>query len=251
MPVVRSAAAARSLLASLGRAVRERRRARGWTLAQAAQASGLSSRFLADVEAGRGNISVVRLASLAKALACSLADLLERGGPVRVALLGLRGAGKSTVGRRLADRLRVPFIELDQRVEETAGLPLAEIFAVHGEAYFRRLERETLAAILRSDGPFVLAAGGGLVTDPQTFDALRHGATTVWLRCKPEEHMTRVAAQGDLRPMARRSDAMSELRALLASRSPLYASADHTIDTSGVSPDRVAERVSALLDSGA
>jgi XRE family aerobic/anaerobic benzoate catabolism transcriptional regulator len=236
-----------ALLAALGRTVREHRRTRGWTLAETSAEAGISVRFLADVEAGRGNISVVRLGDLARAFGCTPSELLERRGPVRVALLGLRGAGKSSVGALVAKRLQVPFVELDQRVEEAVGLPLAEIFAVHGEAYYRRVEREVLSRVLAGDGPFVLAAGGGLVTDATTYDALQRGCTTVWLRCKPEEHMARVAAQGDLRPMARRSDAMAELRTLLASRGPLYARADHAVETSGLSAERVAERVMAIV----
>jgi XRE family transcriptional regulator, aerobic/anaerobic benzoate catabolism transcriptional regulator len=236
-----------ALLTALGRTVREHRRARGWTLAETSAEAGISVRFLADVEAGRGNISVVRLADLSRAFGCTPSDLLERRGPVRLALLGLRGAGKSSVGALVAARLRVPFVELDQRVEEAVGLPLAEIFAVHGEAYYRRMEREVLRRVLAGDGPFVLAAGGGLVTDATTYDSLQRGCTTVWLRCRPEEHMARVAAQGDLRPMAKRSDAMAELRTLLASRGPLYARADHTVETSGLSSDRVADRVLVLV----
>jgi XRE family transcriptional regulator, aerobic/anaerobic benzoate catabolism transcriptional regulator len=240
-------AASPGLLAELGRTVRQRRHRRGWTLAQAARESGLSTRFLADVEAGRGNISVVRLAQLARALACAPADLLASRGPVRLALLGLRGAGKSTVGRLVASRLDVPFVELDKKVEEAAGLPLAEIFAVHGEAYYRRVERETLSRLVAEGQPFVVAAGGGIVTDPESMDVLERACTTVWLRARPEDHMARVAAQGDRRPMARRADAMTELRGLLASRVPLYARAEHAVETSGVPAERVAERVAALV----
>ncbi len=133
-----------ALLGALGKSVRVHRRRRGWTLERAAKAAGLSSRFLADVEAGRGNISVSRLSDLARALGCRIGDLLVEPGALRVALLGLRGAGKSTVGRLLSETIPATFVELDQRVEEAAGLPLAEIFAVHGEAYYRRVERETL-----------------------------------------------------------------------------------------------------------
>ena len=239
--------AARALLLGLGHAVRERRKGRGWTIAQLAATSGVSARFLADVETGRGNISIVRLAELATALGCRPAELLVERGPVRLSLLGLRGAGKSTVGKLVAQKLGVAFVELDARVEEAAGLPLAEIFAVHGEGYYRRLERDVLSALLAGPTAFVLAAGGGLVNDATTFDLLRRGSVTVWLRAKPEEHMARVAAQGDLRPMARRSDAMADLRALLAARAPLYAQSDHTVDTTGVPVGRVVERVAGLV----
>ncbi|MCC7137045.1 MAG: helix-turn-helix domain-containing protein [Planctomycetes bacterium] len=247
MPRPAGSPATAPLLVELGHAVRARRRRHGLTLAELAVSSGVSVRFLADVEAGRGNISVVRLDDLARALGCRAADLLAPRPPVRVALLGLRGAGKSTVGRSLAAALRVPFVELDQRIEEAAGLPLAEVFAVHGEGYYRRLEREALDRVLADGGPFVLAAGGGLVTEGATYDLLRRTCTTVWLKARPEEHMARVAAQGDARPMARRSDAMAELRTLLAARTPLYARAEHAVETTGVAPERVVEQVRALV----
>jgi XRE family aerobic/anaerobic benzoate catabolism transcriptional regulator len=241
------ATAASSLLRALGERVRRLRRARGLTRERAAHAAGLSLRFFADVEAGRANISVTRLADLARSLGTTLPELLEAPRPARIALLGLRGAGKSTVGRLLAKRLDVPFHELDARVEEAAQLPLAELFAVHGEAYFRRLEREALARLLAEDGAAVLATGGSLVTDPETFAMLRGACTTVWLKATPEEHMERVAAQGDLRPMARRSNAMSELKDILAARTPLYAQADHVIATSGAGPEAVVRAVLAAV----
>jgi XRE family aerobic/anaerobic benzoate catabolism transcriptional regulator len=246
MPANRPDPAA-ALLSGLGRRVRALRKGRGMTIEGAAEAAGMSSRFLADVEAGRGNLSVVRLLGLARALCVPAARLLEGDGPKRVALLGLRGAGKSTVGRLLAQRLSVPFEELDALVEEAAGLPLAELFAVHGEAYYRRVERECLLRLLRGADGFVLAAGGGVVTDPETYALLSQGCTTVWLKARPEEHMARVAAQGDLRPMARSSDAMTELKGILAERAPLYARADHAVETSGTAPAKVADRVLATL----
>ncbi len=235
------------LLSALGHRVRRLRLRRRWTLRQTAEESGISIRFLADVEAGRGNISVARLADLARALGRPVAELLEEPGPTRIALLGLRGAGKSTVGKILATRLSLPFVELDTLVEEAAGLPIAEMFAVHGEATYRRLEREALSRLLAKSESAVIAVGGGIVTDPETYGVLLRTCTTVWLKAKPEEHMRRVVAQGDLRPMARRSDAMAELVSILAARSPLYAQADHVVETSGVQPERVAERVRAAL----
>ncbi len=238
------------LLSALGRRVRELRHARSWTLEALSEATGVSSRFLADVEAGRGNISVLRLAEVARALGHPMADLLAEVGPVRVALLGLRGAGKSTVGHLLAERIGVPFHELDQRVEELAGLPLAELFAVHGEAYYRRIEREALEHLLAEPAGFVVAAGGSLVTDPATFARLRGACTTVWLRARPEQHMGRVEAQGDLRPMARRADAMTELKGLLAARAPLYAQASHVVDTSSLEAGAVVDRVARLVSAG-
>jgi XRE family transcriptional regulator, aerobic/anaerobic benzoate catabolism transcriptional regulator len=236
-----------ALLSTLGRRVRAAREARGWTRRRAAEEAGLSDRFLAEVEAGRGNISVARLARLASAIGVRTSDLVAEPAPRRVALLGLRGAGKSTVGRLLAKRLGVPFLELDALVEEAAGLPLRELFAVHGEAYFRRLEREALERVLQGGEPAVLAVGGSLVNDPETFGRLRAAATTVWLRARPEDHMRRVREQGDLRPMAARSDAMAELKAILAARAPLYAQADVVVDTTHATAARVAERVATEL----
>src|SRR5436190_23708584 len=161
------------LLSGLGQRVRTLRLERRSTLRDLAGRAGLSERFLVQVEAGRANISVRKLASLAGALGTTPAELLrgpggERDLPV-IALLGLRGAGKTTVGRRLARRLHVPFVELDRRIEEAAGLTLDEIFALHGEDYYRRLEREALERILAERRPLVLATGGGVVMSPETY----------------------------------------------------------------------------------
>jgi len=224
-----------ALLTGLGRRVRELRAQRGLTLQELASRSELSARFLVQVESGEGNISVRKLAGLARALGTTPAALLTspagEGRPDVIALLGLRGAGKTTIGRKLARRLRVPFVELDQRIEQAAGLTLDEIFALHGETYYRRLERETLERVL-DEGPLVLATGGGLPTSPDTWALLKRRALTIWLRAKPEDHWNRVVQQGDRRPMADHPQAMAELRRLLAAREPLYAQAHHAVDTS-------------------
>ena len=240
------------LLERLGARVRDLRGRRGLTLQQLASLAALSARFLGQVEKGRGNISVRNLAGLAMALGTTASDLLRpEDGQERptVALLGLRGAGKTTIGRRLARRLGLPFVELDRRVEQAAGLSLGEVFALHGEAYYRRLERETLARVLAeaAGAPLVLAAGGGLPTSPETWDLLRSRAVTVWLRAEPEDHWKRVLRQGDRRPMADHPEAMAELRRLLASRAPLYAEAQHTVDTSNKRVAAVERAVLALL----
>jgi XRE family aerobic/anaerobic benzoate catabolism transcriptional regulator len=245
---------AEALLAGLGRRARELRLERRLTLRELAQQASLSARFLVQVEAGDGNISVKNLALLAQALGTTPAALLsaaEADGPALpvVALLGLRGAGKSTVGKRLARRLRVPFVELDRKIEEAAGLSLAEIFALHGEDYYRRLEKDTLLRLLDEARPLVLACGGGLVTAGDTWAQLRRRAMTVWLRAQPEDHWNRVVQQGDRRPMSDHPQAMSELRRLLRARESLYAEAAHTVDTSRLSSEQAAQAVEALLKS--
>jgi XRE family aerobic/anaerobic benzoate catabolism transcriptional regulator len=218
--------------------------------------SGLSLRFLAQLEAGDSNISLLRLMDVASALDLDLADLIRDAGavpqlPTRpgrensrlIALLGLRGAGKSSVGRRLAARLRLPFQELDSLVERRAGLPIGQIFELHGEAYFRRLEREALLHFVATVQAGVLATGGGIVTEPETMAVLLQRCTTVWLRAQPEEHWQRVVRQGDRRPMRDNPDAMVELRALLERRESLYARAHHTVETSKQSVVQVANVV--------
>ena len=237
-----------ALLARLGRAVRQRRRERRLSRRDLAAVSGISERFLAHIETGRGNPSILRLDALARALEVPLLGLLAApgAGAARVALIGLRGAGKSTIGPRLARLLRARFVELDALIERAAGLPLAQVFELHGEPYYRRVEREVLARLAALPGAIVVATGGGLVTDPESFALLRAGFTTVWLAAEPEDHWTRVLAQGDRRPMADHPDAMAQLRTLLDARRPLYASADLRVDTSA---SGVREAVRAIADA--
>jgi XRE family aerobic/anaerobic benzoate catabolism transcriptional regulator len=244
-----------AVLRELGARARALRLGRGWTLREAAERSGLSPRFLVALEAGRGNISVRRLLDVARALETTPAALLADPpqGVTRpvVALLGLRGAGKTTIGRRVARRWRVPFVELDRRIEEAAQLTLAEIFSLHGEEYYRKLEAQALESVLAAGTPLVLATGGGLVAAPDTFNRLRQSAVTVWLRAAPEDHWNRVVRQGDRRPMANHPQAMADLRALHAARLPLYQTADFTVDTSGLTIDQVVNAIERLLNASA
>jgi XRE family aerobic/anaerobic benzoate catabolism transcriptional regulator len=282
------------LLASVGARVRALREHKRLTQRGLAETSGVSARFLAQLEAGDGNISLERFAAVARALGSSPAALLDperapfadgddervrlrqaidhvlerrsaaelvetrkwlearfarRAAPV-VALLGLRGAGKSTVGPRLARRLGLRFVELDAAIEDTAGLTLAQIFELHGEGYYRRLERETLMALVSDGEGMVLATGGSIVNDKETYRLLRRRAVTVWLRARPEDHWNRVIQQGDQRPMAQHPHAMAELRALLAARERLYAEAEHVIDTSRLGIDAAVEKLARELQPG-
>jgi XRE family aerobic/anaerobic benzoate catabolism transcriptional regulator len=242
------------LLESIGGAVRKLREGRGWVRRELARKSGVSERYLADLEAGQGNISVARLHDVARALGTSAAELLSTARPERsdrrtVALLGLRGAGKSTIGRALAAKLRVPFVELDALVERESGLPLSAIFSLHGEAYYRKLAREVLARFLGETDAAVIATGGSVVTDREAYRLLQKRARTVWLQATPEDHWRRVLAQGDVRPSAASPHAQEELRALLKSRGPLYAQAELSVDTSrlgvGGSVEEIARKLAA------
>ncbi len=247
-------------LDALGERVRRRREALSLTQRELAARAELSLRFLAQLEAGQGNISLLRFAQLARALGVPAAELLAEAEAVAitrtaasadtglvVALVGLRGAGKSTIGKRLARKLGVALVELDVHIEKAAGLSLAQIFELHGEAYYRRLERETLRRVLVETRAAVIATGGSIVNDRETWRLLRERATTVWLRARPEDHWNRVVEQGDQRPMADSPHAFAELRALLTAREPLYATADHTVDTSALGLDGSVGKIAELV----
>ncbi len=246
------------LLAGLGAAVRSLRSERHLTLKALAEATGVSARFLVQLEAGEGNISVARLEDVAEALGTTGAELLaqasrRRAAPGRssvVALVGLRGAGKSSIGAAVASELGVPFVELDEAIVREAQMTLSTIFEIHGEAYYRTMERDVLRRLLDSGKPAVIATGGSIVTDPETWGLLRSRARTVWLKATPKEHWDRVVGQGDVRPMRGRPKAMNELKQLLATRTPLYEQADLTVDTSGETPIRVVARVAEIAARG-
>ncbi len=240
------------LLERLGKRLRERRDERALSRRELAEISGLSERFLGLLEGGKTNVSVTRLDELARALGTNAAALLDDPAeePLKasqrrtiVALLGLRGAGKSAIGGRASVRLGIPFVELDNLVAERAGMSLNEIFEMRGAETYRKLEREALEALFSSPKSLIVATGGGLVTEHATYALLRERATTVWLRAKPEDHWNRVVAQGDPRPMAHRTGAMKELRSLLRARRALYEKADFAVDTSKLGLTRSVDRV--------
>jgi XRE family aerobic/anaerobic benzoate catabolism transcriptional regulator len=272
-----------SLLAGIGGRIRALRAEARWTIKELAERAALSPRFVAQLEAGQGNISIVRLAQVAAALDRPVQELIPpasgdgslraeiwhllsrcdddelqelrewlgqragQSGPRFVALIGLRGAGKSTVGAQLAVRLQTEFVELDAVIEKDAGISLGEIFALHGEEYYRRLERAALAKLFTTSRGCVLATGGSLVTDAESWQQVQRRCFTVWLRATPQEHMTRVLRQGDTRPMKDNPSAMTELKALLARREPLYAQADLTIKTSDKSPAAIVTQIAKAM----
>jgi len=225
-------------LGRLGERVRAWRNGQRMTRKALAEASGVSERYLAQLEAGLGNISVLLLRRVARAMGVPVEHLVrEDAAPraARIALIGLRGAGKSTLGAKLAEHLKIPFVELDREVEREAGARLAEVFALYGQDAFRRFERRALERVLNENERAVIAAGGGLVTDPLSYELLLERCFCVWLKASPQEHMTRVIAQGDMRPFKGRSAALDEIRRLLADRDRLYARAPLTLDTTGKS----------------
>ncbi|BAT58510.1 shikimate kinase [Variibacter gotjawalensis] len=276
-------------LTRLGDRVRVIRARRGMSRKALAKHSDVSERYLAQLETGEGNCSIVLLRRIANALGVPIADLVDdrperpvesllltqlldrlpasdlaeardylssrfgqstaaarRG---RIALIGLRGGGKSTLGRLLAEQLSMPFVELDREIEKLSGMELAEVFELFGQATFRRMERDALQSVLATHDSFVLATGGSIVTEPGTFELLLSNCYTVWVRASPDEHMNRVVAQGDLRPMADNAHAMDDLLSILHSREPLYAKADYALDTAGKSSAASAGELAGLLES--
>jgi len=236
----RDSQAESAFLGRLGERVRAWRTEHAMTRKSLALASGVSERYLAQLEAGDGNISVLLLRRVALAMHLPVEDLLrEPAGAARedrIALVGLRGAGKSTLGARLAQVLEVPFVELDSEIEREAGTALGDIFSIYGQDAYRRFERRALERVLRANRRAVIATGGSIVTAPQTYELLLKSCRCIWLKASPEDHMSRVISQGDMRPFEGRnrgrSAALEEIGRLLADRDRLYARADAAIDTS-------------------
>jgi XRE family aerobic/anaerobic benzoate catabolism transcriptional regulator len=245
-------------LSRLGARVRAWRLETGTTRKALAAASEVSERYLAQLEAGEGNISVLLLRKVARAMGVPVEALVKEDDGAaprlgRVALIGLRGAGKSTLGAKLAQLLRMPFVELDREVEKEAGAKLGEVFAMYGQDAFRRFERRALERVLAQHERAVIATGGSLVTDPASYERLLEACFCVWLKASPEDHMARVMAQGDMRPFSGRtqgpgrSAALDEIRKLLADRDRLYARAAVTVETSGKTPRQSLQEIRKAL----
>ncbi|MDP2134259.1 MAG: helix-turn-helix transcriptional regulator [Sulfuritalea sp.] len=266
---------------ALGVRVRESRARRGMSRKALALNSDVSERYLAQVESGETNPSIMVLRHVAHALGISLIELLEpqQGSPEyrlisrfleqlspnrleeallrlmrdfgnedasrrkRIALVGLRGAGKSTLGRALAGELALPFVELNSAIEVEAGMSLNEIFMLYGQPGFRRLERRCLESFIAQHESAVITVGGGIVSEAETFNLLLMNCFTVWVKASPEEHMSRVVAQGDFRPMEGNAEAMEDMRRILVARESLYSKADFTLDTTGCPPQECLKKL--------
>jgi XRE family aerobic/anaerobic benzoate catabolism transcriptional regulator len=249
------------LLRDLAQRIRTLRKARSLTRKNLSQLAEVSERHLAQLESGEGNISVVLLNRIARALNTSLAELFAQDEQSstsetsprikRIALIGLRGAGKSTLGQKLAETRNIPLIELDREIEKETGMPLADIFSLYGQSGYRAIERRTLERVTNEYDRAVFSIGGGVVNEPETYDYLRANCFTIWIKAKPQEHMDRVVAQGDFRAMAGNDRAMEDLRRILSAREPLYRQADATLDTSNATVEESFARLQSALNSDA
>lgn len=270
-------------LRMLGERVRQIRAQRGMSRRLLSESADVSERYLAQLEAGKGNISILLLRQIASAMGVRVDNLVDLSPDLpptyvalrerirhmsepeleriykdvsnahqttnktnRVALLGLRGAGKSTVGARLAKVAKQPFQELAATIEEVAGMKLDEIFSLGGQASYRMFEQQAISELLTDFQHGVLAVGGSVVADTSTFDQVLGSFTTIWLKASPEEHMARVVSQGDKRPMAGNKRAMDELVRILIEREPLYRKADFIVDTQDKSISQVCEEILSL-----
>jgi len=240
-------------LAILGERVRDARADKGISRRVLSELSGVSQRYLAQLESGKGNISIGLLLRVADALGASLEELVtQQAGALRakrIALIGLRGAGKSTLGKLAATGLGVTFLEVNADIERASGMPVHEVFALYGPEGYRRLERQALERIAATQSSLILAVAGGIVSDPETFSFLLLHFHTIWLKAAPEDHMARVQGQGDERPMAGHSDALADLRKILARREALYARADADVDTSGTTPQESLEKLLKTIEN--
>lgn len=261
----------RAYIGGIGERTRGLRAERGMSRKDLSRHSGISERYLAQLEGGQANISVTLLWQIAEALNVGFQELLPSDAPpgiqlkpllsflerltleqqkaaysllrktftdapgpaVGVALLGLRGGGKTTLGKRLAEELELPFIRLGDLIEELAGMKTAELFSLGGQKAYRRLEHQAVRRVIDRRETVVLETGGSLVSEQQTYNDVLGSFYTVWVKASPEEHMNRVVAQGDLRPMQDSTEAMSDLRRILAERESNYSAANYVLDTTG------------------
>jgi XRE family aerobic/anaerobic benzoate catabolism transcriptional regulator len=276
-----------AFVAAVGGLVRQSRAKLGMTRRQLAQGSGASERYLAQIESGQGNPSVIILRSIAQALDVpiiellprangrpaamshildvlarlppselpAIAELIERGAArdvasdraQRIALVGLRGAGKSTLGRRLSGELGCPFIELDRLVEQDYGARIPDLIEMAGLATFRRYERTCLERVIDEHPAAVVATAGGIVSNAETYALLLRRSHTVWIKARPDEHMSRVMEQGDFRPMAQNREAMADLVAILDARRGDYARAEAELDTSSETVEQSFAKLQTLV----
>ncbi|WP_089279339.1 helix-turn-helix transcriptional regulator [Antarctobacter heliothermus] len=273
-----------ALMTRVGGRVRQVREQRGISRRVLSETSGVSPRYLAQLESGAGNISIGLLCRVAEALdfridwllgeddpwtseALQMAEmyrqaeapvqaqvraLLLDGAPggqraQRICLVGLRGAGKSTLGRLAGAALKVPFVELNHEISQAGGMPVAEIMALYGQEGFRKLEADALDQVIAAHEQVILAVGGGIVAEPATYNRLLSHFHTIWLKAAPEEHMERVRAQGDERPMAGQPEAMGQLKSILQARETLYERAHAHLNTSAASLNDTLERLLALI----
>jgi len=284
----RGEAAARALILRVGERVRKARELKGIPRRVLSDISGVSPRYLALLEAGEGNISIGLLQRVAEALdhriewlvgeddpwtsdALRVADLYRRA-PAdlrakvlellapqpgaaarrhRIALIGLRGAGKSTLGAMAGKALGLPFVELNREIEDQAGMPINEVMAFYGQEGYRRLEAQALGRIHATHDAMILAVAGGIVAEPETFKTLLAHFHTIWIRATPAEHMARVRGQGDMRPMAGNPEAMDQLKFILTSRETLYDQAQAKLETSGRTPEQsLADLLATIAERG-
>jgi XRE family aerobic/anaerobic benzoate catabolism transcriptional regulator len=275
-----------ALIQRVGDRVRACRKAQGLSRRELSERSGVSPRYLAKLEGGEGNISIGLLQRVSIALSCPVESLLveqnvlaedvqlmsslfQKADAVtrarvlnlldpermqiqkanRLCLVGLRGAGKSTLGRWVGTHFDAPFIELNSKIEANAGIPIPEIIALYGHEGYRKLEADAISEIVETQERAVLAVAGGIVSEKDTFNQVLSRFHTVWVKAMPGEHMERVREQGDMRPMAGNPQAMIQLREILKTREALYAQADYCLDTSGKSVEDSASELVDLIRS--
>lgn len=277
-------AAVKALITRVGERVRKARELKGIPRRVLSEISGVSPRYLALLEAGEGNISIGLLQRVAEALGHRIEWLVGEDDPWtsetlraaelfrgataetrarvlgmlaptpaqdarrrRIALIGLRGAGKSTLGAMAGEALDVPFLELNREIEDQSGMPVNELMAFYGQEGYRRLEAQALSRVIATHDTVILAVAGGIVSEPEVFNALLANFHTIWIKASPPEHMARVRGQGDMRPMAGNPEAMDQLKFILTSRETLYEQARAKLDTSGQTPEQSRDALLALI----